>query len=251
MNQNNFTLKPTRAVIFDVDGTLITDTIHQEKHNFIIGQMLRRPDLLLSEEEWRRIRGLSDDGAYRHVARKANDVGLDLASVLPCTSYLAVAEEYVNNHTNHIQIRFGVREVLATAEKLGLVLGVATNALWSETEQKLSATGLMKYFQFFCCLDGQVAPKPAPDLYVRGIHLVRDIIRADIDPEQVIVIEDTNIGATAAQSAGCRVIVWPYDEREAEGDGIYSDGLGAVTTCTINDSIQYLRISSASIYPRL
>jgi HAD superfamily hydrolase (TIGR01509 family) len=55
--------------------------------------------------------------------------------------------------------------------------------------------------------DEVLAPKPAPDLYVRGIRLVRDIASNNIAPEQVLAIEDTYVGVLAAQRAGCRVIV--------------------------------------------
>lgn len=243
MNHDSFAAKPTRAVIFDVDGTLITDTIHHEKHNFIIGQRLRRPDLLLTAEEWRRIRGLPDEDAYHYVAGKAMCVGLDLVSLLPCTRYLAAADSYVNAHTDDIRVRAGVREVLATAEQLGLVLGVATNAAWPETERKLAATGLVKYFQFFSCLDGSVAPKPAPGLYVRGIRLVREIVRANIDPAQVIAVEDSGIGAAAALSAGCRVIVWPCDGRGVRIDNTTRDRQNVLTASSTDDSIQYIRTS--------
>ena len=164
------------------------------------------------------------------------------------------ANDYVNSHTDDIHVRAGVREVLCAAEQLGLVLGVATNASWSETERKLSSTGLMKYFQFFSCLDGSVAPKPAPDLYVRGIRLVRDIVRNPTDPEQVIVIEDTYIGAAAALRAGCRVIVWPCDERDVPSDTTARDSQGVLTANSTYDSIQYIRTScdsleNLSLYP--
>jgi|GEM_PF-4535988 len=247
MAHANFATKPTRAVIFDVDGTLITDTVHHEKHNFVIGQRLRRPDLLLTTEEWQRIRGLSDENAYDYIAGKAMRVGLDLGASLPRARYLAAADDYVNAHTDDIHVRDGVREVLCAAEQLGLVLGIATNASWSETERKLSITELAKYFQFFSCLDGSVAPKPAPDLYARGIRLVRDIVRATMAPEQVIAIEDTYIGAAAALSAGCRVIVWPCDGRDVPIDNAAHDSRAVLTANSTYDSIQYIQSSCGSI----
>ncbi len=234
-------IKPTRAVIFDVDGTLLTDTIHQDKHNFIISQVLHRPDLLLSAEEWQGIRGLSDDDAYRYIAAKAAAHTFALETSLPEATYLAMVHGYVNDHVDDISVRPGVREVLSAVEQCGLVMGVATNADWPETERKLSRTGLAKYFHFFVCLDGVLVPKPAPDLYLRGIRLVRDIVGNNIEPEQVLAIEDTHVGALAAQRAGCRVIVCLQDGRDMLVDDATHDHRSVLIANSIHDSIKYIR----------
>jgi len=243
-------MKPTRAVIFDVDGTLLTDTIHQDKHNFLISQVLHRPDLSLSAEEWQRIRGLSDDDAYRYIATKAAAYTFALDTALPEATYLALARSYVNDHIEEISIRPGVHELLSVIEQFGLVIGVATNADWPETEKKLSRTRLAKYFHFFICLDGVMEPKPAPDLYRRGIGLVRDIVSSNIVPEQVLAIEDTYMGALAAQRAGCRVIVWPQDGGEIYANDMTLAGQNVLIATSIHDSIKYICDSAGEISSR-
>jgi HAD superfamily hydrolase (TIGR01509 family) len=234
-------VRPTRAVIFDVDGTLITDTIHQDKHNFIVGHVLRRPDLALSPEEWHRLRGLPDEGAYRYLAAKAATHAFTLETSLPEPTYLALARVYVDEHIGDLSVRPGVLGVLSAAEQFGLVMGVATNADWPETERKLSQTGLAKYFHFFVCLDGIMAPKPAPDLYIEGIRLVRDIVGNSLTPEQVLAIEDTHVGALAAQRAGCRVLVCPQDGGPAYVDNVAATSNNMWITNSIHDSIKYIR----------
>lgn len=245
------TSKPTRAVIFDVDGTLITDTIHLDKHNFITRYVLQRPDLSLSREEWQGIRGLSDDEAYRYIAVKAAAEAFALETSLPQATYLAMARAYVNDHINDFSIRPGVREVLSIVEQCGLVMGIATNADWPETERKLSRTGLAKYFHFFVCLDGVMAPKPAPDLYERGIGLVRDIVGNDTESEQILAIEDTHVGALAAQRAGCRVIICPQDSGEACADDVTHTSQNMLIAASILDSIKYIRLSEGHSLSRV
>jgi beta-phosphoglucomutase-like phosphatase (HAD superfamily) len=120
-------------------------------------------------------------------------------------------------------------------------MGVATNTDWAETESKLSRTGLAKYFQFFSCLDGLMAPKPAPDLYVRGIRWVRDIIGDNVDPHQIMAIEDTCLGAIAAHRAGCCVILWPQDRREVLVESEAQDLRSILIADSADDSIAYMR----------
>jgi HAD superfamily hydrolase (TIGR01509 family) len=237
------TIRPTRAVIFDVDGTLVTDTIHRDKHHFILSEVLHRPELTLSAEEWRGLRGLPDEGTYRYLVAKAAAQALALDIALPEAAYLALARDYINEHVEDIVVCAGIREVLAVVEQRGLVMGVATNADWPETERKLAQTGLAKYFHFFVCLDGIMAPKPAPDLYIRGIQLVRDIIGNHIESEQVLAIEDTHVGALAAQRAGCRVIVCPQDATTGRADNVTQASRNVLVVKSVHDSIKY-------IYPR-
>ena len=233
-------VKPPRAVIFDVDGTLLSDSIHLDKHNFIVRDVLRRPDLSLSTTEWQRIRGFSDDDAYDHIAAKVAKHSLTLAMALPRASYLALARDYLHDHIDDIAVRPGVRELLCVVERFGLVMGVATNADWRETERKLSTTGLAKFFHFFVCLDGVMPPKPAPDLYELGVSLVRGIVDADVLPEQVLAIEDTYVGACAALDAGCRVLLCPQDSRELLGDSLIAESRKLRITASLYDCVQYL-----------
>jgi beta-phosphoglucomutase-like phosphatase (HAD superfamily) len=109
----------------------------------LISQVLRRLDLSISAEEWRGIRGLSDDAAYRYITAKAAAQTFALGT-FPEAIYLAMARDYVNDHINDISAHPGVREVFSVVEQCGLVMGVATNADWPKADRKLARTGLAK-----------------------------------------------------------------------------------------------------------
>jgi len=235
-----------RVAIFDVDGTLVTDDIHRDKHNFILGHICHCPDLMLSPQEWNHLSGLSDEDAYRHISDKAARQNRSLASFLPKLTYLSIARRYVNTHIGQLDIRRSVRDLILAAEALELLLGVATNTDWTETHQKLSATGLLKHFRFFSCLDGVMVPKPAPDLYVHSIRAARRLLGSDLDPSHVIVFEDTEVGATAAASAGCRVVLWPSEKRKITFDEVFCDDERTAIARTAEECIHYLHAVSSS-----
>lgn len=229
-----------RVAIFDVDGTLVTDTIHRDKHNFILSHVIHRPDLMLTPEEWACISGLADEDAYLYISHKAARRSHELTSFLPESIYLGLARRYVNTHIGQLHIRHGVRDIISTTEAFGLLLGVATNANWSETNQKLGATGLLKHFRFFSCLDGVMAPKPAPDLYLHSIRTARSLLGNELLPSQVIVFEDTEIGATAAADAGCRVVLWPQEKQKIAFPEFFCDDERTVVARTAEDCIHSL-----------
>ena len=180
-----------RVAVFDVDGTLVTDNIHRDKHNFILGHVCHRPDLMLSPQEWNCIRGLSDEDAYCYIANKVGRQSHHLTGFLSESTYLGIARRYMNMNLDRLPIREGVQDIIVAAETLGLLLGVATNADWPETNQKLNATGLYRHFRFFSCLDGMIAPKPAPDLYIYSIRAASGLLGAALDPSSVLALEDT------------------------------------------------------------
>ncbi|MGE0825728.1 MAG: HAD family hydrolase [Candidatus Binatia bacterium] len=229
-----------RAVIFDVDGTLVTDSLHLEKHNFVMTQVLQKPQLSFTATEWHSLRGLTDEDTYRYIVRKAATYDVDLVQCLPERSYLAAARSYFDEHLHRVEVREGARAVIAVAEQLGLLLGVATNADWSETDKKLSVTGLKRHFGFFSVLGGVVAPKPAPDLYLQGIRAVRDCLGGELAPSQVMAIEDTVVGARAAQRAGCRVVLWPLEGNEQAETQSSLDPEAVLIADSVDDCISYL-----------
>jgi HAD superfamily hydrolase (TIGR01509 family) len=235
-----------RVAIFDVDGTLVTDTIHRDKHNFILGQVMHRPELMLTQTEWDCISGLADEDAYQYIAHKAERRSQGCPTFLAESTYLGIARRYVNTHLGQLHIRHGAYDIMSAAEDLGLLLGVATNADWAETSQKLVATGLLKYFRFFSCLDGKMAPKPAPDLYFHGIRTAHSLLGGELAPSSIIAFEDTETGATAAAAAGCRVVLWPDEKKKTTFSELSFNNERIIIARTVEDCLLSLRAAFSS-----
>ncbi|MBF2734850.1 MAG: HAD family phosphatase [Betaproteobacteria bacterium AqS2] len=69
----------------------------------------------------------------------------------------------------------------------------------------LAQLGLLEELDALVVMDGEGAPKPAPDPYARALRLL------GIGPEQAIAVEDSAPGAAAAKAAGLFVVGLPAD----------------------------------------
>lgn len=100
----------------------------------------------------------------------------------------------------HLKPVEGIREVL---QQLQLPHCVASNSRAEKIHEMLEITGLSAYF------DGQVfsaadmgKPKPAPDVYLQAAADMGHL------PSACLVIEDTDVGVTAAVAAGMQVYAY-------------------------------------------
>lgn len=83
----------------------------------------------------------------------------------------------------------------------GHPMAVASSSRIAEVRRKLDQVGLSRYFQAFAGGDEVVTGKPAPDVYELAA------VRLGLDPSTCLAIEDSEVGATAAEAAGMRVVV--------------------------------------------
>src|ERR1700694_3363357 len=83
-------------------------------------------------------------------------------------------------------------------------MALVTNTTRKLTERALNSIG-RQHFSATVCGDEVEHGKPAPDPYLRAAALLGP------DPSECLAIEDSVTGATAAENAGCPVLVVPND----------------------------------------
>jgi HAD superfamily hydrolase (TIGR01509 family) len=96
----------------------------------------------------------------------------------------------------------GLFKLLDFCRENKIALGVCSSG-W-DIEQKLPKCGVpIDYFSTF--VDGRavVDPKPAPECYLLACK------KLGVDPAEAIAVEDSDMGVTAAYSAGMRVVLIP------------------------------------------
>jgi HAD superfamily hydrolase (TIGR01509 family) len=113
-----------------------------------------------------------------------------------------------------LPLRPGVRRFMKETMDLGLILGVCTTS--NERSAHAVAYKILNDIRFDFVLAGDVVSKKKPDPAIYNLALER----ANVLPEECIVIEDSRNGVLAAKAAGMHVVATTnfYTEREDLSD---------------------------------
>jgi len=208
-------LKQIRAVLFDLDGTLLHTS----------------PDLAAAASA-----ALKECGHPNVDAQLVeNFVGKGIDVLLQrCLQHLGLPDQgpvfeqlrdaYMRHYErlNGAQARPypGVFKGLNALRDLGLKLGVCTNKTGRFTAPLLDRTDLSNYFSVV--VSGDTAPRKKPD--AAPILWACDALR--LKPAQVLMVGDSSNDAGAARAAGSPVLIVPYGYNEGEPvQNIDSDGI--------------------------
>jgi HAD superfamily hydrolase (TIGR01509 family) len=122
---------------------------------------------------------------------------------------MARAGRYLTDRTGELfaaglEWRPGALDALRMVRAAGWPTALVTNTLRSLTEKALDGIG-REHFTVTVCGDEVPHGKPDPDPYLRAAELL------GVAPEACLAVEDSPTGATAAERAGCAVLVVPCD----------------------------------------
>lgn len=207
---------PIRAVVIDLDGTLL-DTIPDLAiaANEMLSAM-KRPALDVGL-----IRTFVGKGIPRLVEKTlAASYGVD-PTPEQCVSALTIFERcYAAVNGRHTAVYPGVFEGLKQMRDMGLPLACVTNKAGRFTEPLLERMRLTPYFSQVVA--GDTLPRKKPD----PMPLLHACSEFGIEPADMLMIGDSLNDAEAARSAGCPVFCVNYgynegrDVRELDIDAI-------------------------------
>lgn len=207
---------PFKAVVFDLDGTLL-DTAGD--YAAAANAMLEELQLPCLETDL--IKTFIGNGIRMLVTRSLRASQASAPDPEQVTQGLAVFERhYADLLTAETQIYDGVTEGLRQLRQKGLLLGCITNKYQKFTYPLLRRTGLLDYFTLVLSGDSlpQQKPHPAPLLHACRYFAV--------EPRHLLMIGDSANDTQAARAAGCPVFCVPYgysaglDIRELDHDGV-------------------------------
>ncbi len=192
------------SVIFDLDGTLIeSEQIWRDvRHNFTIEHGGRWRDdaqkkmMGMRTQEWAR---------YMHE---------ELGVALPPDE---IAEQVVDIVRKRMQDDVPLLPgATAALERLAsqFRLGVATSAALAVAKTVLRETAWEKFFSVVVSADEVAHGKPAPDVYLRAI----DIMKAE--PKSTAAVEDSGSGIRSAHAAGLAVVAIPNHDFPPDKDAL-------------------------------
>lgn len=196
---------PVRAVLFDLDGTLL-DTI-PDLHA-AASAMMR--DLGRAEPSVDAIRSYVGRGIANLVKRTlAGDLDVTDDSVPPPADALAsFRRHYAQENGRNVRCFPGVVEGLQALKAMRLPLAVITNKAEAFTLPLLEMTGLAGYFDVV--VSGDLLPRVKPD----PMALVWACGRLDVSPADVVFVGDSVNDFRAGRAAGCHVFLLPYGYNE-------------------------------------
>ncbi len=184
-------LTEKKAVIFDMDGTLIdsmwvwhsVDEIYMQKYHLI------EPDDFHEEME-----GMSFAEVADYFLRAFPNLMLTTAEIMEEWHQLAM-----HKYRNEVQLKEGALEFLLSLKEQGICLGIATSNSRELAEAVLDAHGIRNLFDCILTSDEAKAGKPAPDVYLKVAE------KLNVLPAQCLVFEDVPKGILAGKNAGMTV----------------------------------------------
>lgn len=196
-------LTDKKAVIFDLDGTLV-DSMWIWKEIDI--RFLGKYGITVPE-------GLNDalEGfSFRETAvyfKEHFPLPLSIEEIMDTWNQMA-SQMYIHE----IPLKDGAREFISMLKQQKYSLGIATSNSRELTKACLKANGIMDAFDYICTSNEVPKGKPEPDVY---LHAARNL---NVEPEQVLVFEDIPYGLMAGNRANMTTcaVKDPYSERVME-----------------------------------
>lgn len=184
-----------KAVIFDLDGTLVDSMpAHFEAWCEALASN-GAPKDVFPEDVFYSMGGRPTKDIVREINGEFNlDLDPEAVSYAKRRAFLEKVDLVELNE-----------DVVAFAQSLRgkMPVGIATGGSRKVVEATLKAKGLTDLFDEVVTSDDVKCGKPAPDVYLDAAA------RLEVDPKDCLVLEDAAPGIMAAQSAGMQVITVP------------------------------------------
>jgi len=202
----------TAAVIFDIDGTLVTFTFDVQRSREALlremsargfntaGMGLTTPTQLIIDAAQDQVARGQVEADFEALRKKFYDIldGFELAGV-STTSVLP-----------------GVSESLAYLKSQGVRLGVLTNSGRKAATKALARAGLTKMFEFVLTRDETLSLKPRPE------GLRKAVLMLGLPSGDVYYVGDSTMDIVAARAAGLKLIsvaTGSYSEERLRKEG--------------------------------
>lgn len=183
-----------RAVIFDMDGTLLDSERLSHK---AWDAAAREVGECVTREVFLKMVGHRSVDCMRILQ---SEVGRPL----PFETIIASAREhYARLVSSGVPLMPGVEEIFAFARERAWKIGIATSTRRESAQAKLEHAGLWQFVDTATCGDEVTTGKPDPEIYRVTAE------KLGVPPENCLAVEDSPTGFRSAFSAGCQSVLVP------------------------------------------
>lgn len=184
-------MKILKAIIFDMDGTLV-DNIPFHRDAWLA--FLKKQGIHLNESEFHAQNHGNIDEMMRRFFPHIQDKQMlyDLGQEKEST--------YRNLYRPHIREVHGLTSFLQTIQSKGIQALLATMGDPPNIDFTLDSLGIRSYFSFTTGGHEVIKGKPDPEIFLLSMQ------KAGLRPEECLVIEDSQGGILAAKRAGIMVV---------------------------------------------
>jgi len=182
----------TKAVILDLDGTLIDNNSF---HLLAWKQYLKNIGIEVGEEEYRKnINGRTNKDAIEYIyKRKMTDNEAMIYTLEKEAVYRSI-------YADAIKPVEGLIAFLKTLHELEIPMAIATSGIQVNIDFMFDHIPIKQYFRTIVNSAHINKGKPDPEIYLKTADLL------NIPSANCLVFEDAAVGITAAQKAGMKVI---------------------------------------------
>ncbi len=200
-------------IIFDCDGVLVdSETLSAQ----VFSNALKKVGIDMSPQAClMQFQGWTLPACYQWLEQTFN-VALPLAFLDTLAHDTQVAFD------EGLKMVSGVERVLQRLNDNGVPFCVASNGSHKKIHHSLSLTGLLPYFAARFSVEDVEQGKPAPDLFLHAASCM------GVPVSQTIVIEDSQSGWQASESAGMRSLIYAPHGKPAFACAQWFDSMAAL-----------------------